>query len=289
MPVLAEIKNSIKNVRGTQKITKAMYLISVSKSKAARVKLEKTRGYFYQIAATLSEIIAETENLDTWFIDKPGDKHDGKKLFVVLSGDKGQAGSYNHNIIDLLDKHVDKKNDILWVAGFTGKNAIIHKGYNVSPDFRYPVSNPDLFRAREIAEKIVEEYLSGGHHYIYLVYTDMITPLRLEPTYVQLLPLKPEDFTNKTPEVNPYDKAVYEPSPRAVFDHLAPRYLKGVIYGAFVDSFTSEQHARMFAMDNATKNADEMINDLTLLFNRTRQAKITQEINEIVAGNPTEQ
>jgi len=296
MPGLNEIKSSIANVKGTQKITRAMYLISASKSKAAREKLEKMRPHFDHIAITLSEIIAETEELNTPYLEKRVQPETGeanrekaeKRLYLVVAGDKGQAGSYNHNVINMVREHVSKEGSTLWVAGYTGRNLIIREGYHVSLDFNYPVMNPTLYNAREIAELVIEAFKTEGYERIYLIYTDMISPLKLEPRIIQLLPLKPEDLTQHITQTEKKEKAEYEPSPEAVFEHLTPHYIKSIIYGAFVDSFTSEQHARMFAMDNATKNANEMITNLSKKYNRLRQAQITQEINEIVAGIPAE-
>lgn len=288
MAGLNEIKMSIANVESTRKITRAMYLISASKSKSAKAKLEKTRSHFYKIAVTLSEIIAETEDLRTPYFSNSDNSLKDKNLYIVLSGDKGQAGAYNQNLVHLLEGIVNKEKDTLWVAGFMGKNLIRTKGFPVSSDFTYPVMNPNLFRAREIAELTAEAYLSGEYHHIYLVYTNMISMMKLEPCMVQLLPLKPEDLTHHSPTVGRYEKAVYEPSPKVVFEHLVPHYLKGILYGALVNSFSSEQNARMFAMDNATKSANDMITNLSKRYNRVRQAQITQEINEIVGGIPAE-
>lgn len=287
MAGLNEIKASIASVDGTKKITRAMYLTSASKTKKARRQLDETRPYFKAIAVTLSEILAETENAHSIYTGNTK-IHSPNSLYLVLSGDKGMAGGYNHSLINFLETDVPKDGTTLWVAGYIGRGLIARAGYNVSGDFSYPVMNPTLFRAREVAERVVEAYNSGAYGHIYMVYTNMVTALKLEPRVVQLLPLKPEDITNQAPPAASYDKAEFEPSPRAVFEHLVPHYLKGVIYGGFVNAFTSEQHARMYAMDNATGNADEMITKLQLRYNRERQAQITQDLNEIVSGIPSD-
>jgi len=287
MPNLNEIKSSINNIKGTQKITKAMYLISASKSKAARLKLEKTRYHFNQLMSTLADILTEIEDYDTAFTSADYAKDAERDLYLVVAGDKGQAGGYNYNVIHFLEKYADKATSDVWVAGSMGRSLIVRRGYNVSPDFKYPVFNPNIFRAREVAELIVEAYYAKTYRKIFIVYTDMISALKLEPAIRQLLPLVPEDFIANKDEQGVYEKAEFEPDARSVFEHLVPHYLKGIIYGAFVDSFTCEQHARMFAMDNATKSANDMIASLSLTYNRVRQAKITQEITEIVGGIPT--
>lgn len=287
MAGLHEIKASISSVESTKKITRAMYLTSASKTRKARQQLDNTRAYFNEVAVTLLEILAETENANSLYIED-GKERSSAGLYVVLSGDKGMAGGYNHNIINLLEANVPKDTSTLWVAGFMGRGLISHAGYSVSNDFNYPVLNPGVYRAREVAERVIEAYKSGEYGYVYIVFTNMVTPLKLEPCIVQLLPLKPEDITNRAPSVKKSEKTEFEPSPKAVFEHLVPHYLKGIIYGAFVNAFTSEQHARMYAMDNATNNADDMITSLFLRYNRERQARITQEINEIVGGIPTD-
>ena len=286
MASLNEIKSSIENVKGTQKITKAMYLISASKSKTARVRLEKTRYHFNQITRIISEILDESEDLETVYTDDGFSKDAERALYIVLAGDKGQAGGYNHNVVSFLEQSVDKDKSDLWVAGSMGRSIITRRSYAVSGDFTYPVMNPNLFRAREIAELVVSEYLTAKYSGVHLVYTHMESALKHVPTAIKLLPLDKEDFALTDGENGAHEKADFEPNPKAVFEHLVPHYLKGIIYAAFVDSFTSEQHARMFAMDNATKSASDMIAALSLNYNRVRQAKITQEINEIVGGIP---
>lgn len=288
MPGLNETKASIASIENTQKITRAMYLVSASKSKKARGIYEHTLPYFHQIAITLSEILAETLPFHTPFLQPSPYPADRGKLFLVLAGDKGLAGGYNHNIIEMLNSVADKKADTLWIAGLTGRSRIMNKGFKVAPDFGYQIMNPTLHRAREVMEKVVETYLTGAYHQVHIVFTEMINPLNLVPVSAQLLPLKPEDFTHRSPEARKYEKAIYEPGRTEVFNHLVPHYVKGIIYSAFVEAYTSEQHARMYAMDNATKSAGDMIGQLSLSYNRARQAQITQEITEIVSGIPND-
>ncbi len=294
MSRLHEIKNRIGSVKSTKKITRAMYLISASKSQKAKAKLEGVKPYFQQIAITMSEILLATGTSiksETRFIGHEKTTEDKGNLYIVLGGDKGMAGGYNHNILNLLNAHVDKATSTVIVAGLMSRNQIIREGFNVEKDLRYPVLNPSVFRAREIAEIVVAKFLSREYREVHIVYTAMITQLKQEPVMVQLLPLSPDDIlktVGTTIETNACNAIKYEPSPGAVFNTLVPHYVKGIIYGAFVEAFTSEQHARMYAMNNATKSADDMISRLSLRYNRARQALITQEINEIVSGIPTE-
>lgn len=294
MSRLHEIQSRIGSITSTKKITRAMYLISASKSQKAKAQLEATKPYFKQVADTLSEILAFTDKIDTPYIGGNIASEGKGNLYVVLSGDKGMAGGYNHNIINLLNEHADKETSTILVAGILGRSQIARAGFNVDRSFGYPVMNPNVYRAREIAELVIEKFLSREYREVYIIYTAMVTPLKQEPVIARLLPLHPEDFREPASEIRaatqyvPYDAIKYEPSARHVFDHLVPHYLKGIIYVSFVEAFTSEQHARMYAMDNATKSADDMIGVLSLSHNRARQAVITQEITEIVSGVPTE-
>ncbi len=297
MSGLIEIKNRMASVESTRKITRAMYLMSASKSKKAKSQMEAMRPYFCQSAEMMTEILVSAEDefkSPFWGKQEEADFEYGSNkekddLYLVLSADKGMAGGYNNNLLHMLKAQVkDKHKNIFWVAGMMGRIQLKKQGYSIQTDFKYPVMNPSLYRAREMAELVVEKYLSGEYRNVYLVYTAMVSPIKQEPVYVQLLPLKPEDFLHPDEELPAYEEIDYEPSPAAVFDTLVPHYLKGVIYCALVEAFTSEQNARMFAMDNATSAANDMIAHLNLSYNRVRQAQITQEINEITGGIPTE-
>lgn len=285
MAGLMEISSRIASVESTRKITRAMYLMSASKSKKAKKQMESMLPYFHHSAEVMTEILAASAGqVDTPFLANPG-ADEGQNLYLVLAADKGMAGGYTGNLLNLLRIHVaDKNRSSLWVAGMMGRILIGKQGYQVQPDFKYPVMNPNLYRARDMAELVVEKFLSGEYRRVYLIYTTMVSPLKQEPMQVQLLPLKPEDFLTDGEPAASHDLVDYEPGPEQVFDVLVPHYLKGIIYCALVEAFTSEQNARMFAMDQATKAANDMIEQLTLKYNRERQAGITQEINEIAGG-----
>jgi F-type H+-transporting ATPase subunit gamma len=181
-----------------------------------------------------------------------------------------------------------------WVAGLLGRGQISRLGYNVKQTFHYPVMNPTVFRAQAITGEIVEAYLAGRFKAVYIVYTEMLSTIKQEPRITELLPLQVEDFTAAERDearataaaLKSGGAVTFEPDPAAVFDHLVPYYIKGMVYSALVDSYASEQCARMYAMDNATKSADKTIQALSVQYNRARQADITQEITEIVSGIP---
>lgn len=290
MANMREIKLRIKSIKETRQITKAMKLISAAKLKKARQQLDQTLPYFTKVKDTIADILMHSGNAENLYFDIRKDKKERKTGFIILTGDKGLAGGYNNNIIKLAEGKMKEAPDpLLFVAGHVGRNYFIRKNHNVYTDFDYPVQNPTVYRAREIGEIILDLFRKGELDEVYILYTLMVSTIKLVPKVMKLLPLDldalKEDigFSGKA-ETRIDDLFNYEPSPRAVFDVLIPKYVKGVIYGALVEAFTSEQSARMTAMDNATSNADDMLVSLNLFYNRARQAAITQEISEIVGG-----
>lgn len=289
MPSIHDIKVRIKSIKDTRQITNAMKLISSAKLKKARGQRDMTLPYFNKVWETIGDILVHMGYEDNVFFDIKHEKQGQKKALLILSGDKGLAGSYNQNILKLAEEKLKKNpQTILYVAGHIGKNYFSKKNYQVKVDFTYPVQNPTVSRAKEIAEIVLEAFRSGEVDEISLIYTQLITPLKMETQFIKLLPLDPETF-NKGFKYNSefngtFEQMIFEPSRRVVLDMLVSKYLKGIIYGAFVEAFTSEQSARIAAMDNATANADELLEKMNLEYNRARQTAITQELSEIVAG-----
>ncbi len=289
MANLHEVKEHIGSVNNTKKITRAMYLISASKSQKAKSQLADTLPYFQHIILTMREILASPDEISTPFI-----RHDNQRketqhlpnLFLVMGADKGMAGGYMHNIIEMLEKHANVEKDEVLVAGYIGRSKIRKLGYKMDESFQYRVMNPDIYRAREMAELVVEKHLSGQYHGIYLIYTEMLSSMRQDPHILPLLPLDLRPLVNETSQKYTGEQIDYIPSAVEVFDLLVPYYLKGILYGALVEAFASELQARMMAMDNANKTADETISRLSIDYNQARQGKITQELTEIVAGIP---
>lgn len=290
MANMREIKLRIKSITETRQITKAMKLISAAKRKKARQQLDQTLPYFNKVRVTMADILSRSGDISNKYFDQRADKQDRTAGILVLTGDKSLAGGYNHNIIKHAEQLYQKKeNTVLFVAGQIGRSHFRKKTTTVDRSFDYPVSDPTVKRAYEMADIMLSRFLSGELDEIYLVYTQMINTFRLEPQTIKLLPLNLDDLKKglgieAKEKVNPGYPIYYEPSPGAVFDTLVPKYLKGILYGTLVEAFTSEQSARMTAMDNATTNADKMISTLNLQYNRARQAAITQEITEIVGG-----
>lgn len=296
MANIREIRERIASIKQILKITNAMYLISSSKLKKARKSLDATMPYFEKLQTTIESILEHTPHTRQFYFDKrqnvPEEKR--KKGYIVITADKGLCGSYNHNILKYTEQELAKTSDIdncyLFVMGHVGRMYFQNRMKNakkayVDGEFLYTTQNPTLYRAREIAELVLAKFEKRELDEVYLIYTDMINSGQYEPKTVQLLPFSRRHF-GKTADgtMKKLPKASFVPSPEEVMAYLIPNYAKGFIYGAMVEAFCCEQQARMTAMDAATNSARDMIKDLSLLYNRARQAAITQEITEVVSG-----
>lgn len=287
-----DISLRIKSVKETRKITRAMYLISASKFQKAKVMLDNVRPYYNKVQLTMKDILLHTGKVTSRYLErKEDDKENKRKSLIVVTGDKGLCGAYNHNVIKKAEELIGKENVNLMVIGEVGRRYFIKKGYNVDIEFLYTAQNPTTAIAGEISDVILNAYNRGLTNEISIVYTEMqglvqkVKVLRLLPLDIDnFMALANEGEEAEKNEVVIDDDMIYEPSASEVFDVLVPEYLKGLIYSILVQAFASEHFARMIAMDGATSNADKMINRLTLEYNKLRQASITQEISEIVAG-----
>lgn len=290
MANIREIKLRIKSVTDTRQITKAMKLISAAKLKKAQQQLEQTTPYFNKIEITIADILSRSGDISSKYFDRRTGKQNTAAGIFVLTGDKSLTGGYNHNIIKYAEELCrQSENPVLFVAGQIGRMYFQKKTAAVDEAFHCQISDPTVDRACEIADIMLDRFLHGELDEIYLAYTQKVNTFKLVPKSVKLLPLDLENLKKQfgiedAEKVNPDNPIYYEPSPGDVLDVLVPRYLRGIVYGALVESFTSEQSARMTAMDSATTNADKMISTLNLQYNRARQAAITQEITEIVGG-----
>ena len=287
MESIKEIRTHIDSVQQTLKITNAMYLISSSKLRKARRQLNDVQPYFEKITRTISDILHRTEGVDHVYFDtRPGRPH--KVGYIVITGDKGLAGAYNHNVLRMVDEQLEKTEDpTLFLIGQAGRNYFSHKGVNIDGEFMYTAQDPTIYRAREIGDTFIELFRKGHLDEVYVVYTEMVTPMQMEPRMVKLLPLDREAFPwtpRRAADGSERHVVTYVPSPEHVLNHIVPSYLKGLLFGTLVESFCSEQNARMNAMDTATDNARSLLKELSLHYNRARQSAITQEITEIVGG-----
>ncbi len=293
MANMREIRERIASIQQILKITNAMYLMSSSKLKKARKSLEATEPYFYKLQETIESVLEHTPHTRQMYFDRRSDipPEKRKKGYIVVTADKGLCGSYNHNILKYTEQELAKSADIsncyLFVIGQVGRQYFTNRNRNsskasVDSEFLYTTQNPTLYRAMEIAQLILDKFENGELDEVYVLYTDMVNSNLQETRTVQLLPFERRHF-GKSPDgtMRKLPKASFLPSPEEVMSHLIPNYAKGIIYGAMVEAFCCEQQSRMTAMDAATTSAKDMIKDLSLLYNRARQAAITQEITEV--------
>lgn len=285
MPSRSELLERIKSVRETQQITKAMYLISTTKVRRARAQLNATLPYYRRIRETITDILQHSPDVTSHFIWRDIGDRPKKIGYIVITGDKGLCGAYNHNVIKEAVRQIDNTIDSsLFVIGEVGRHYFLSHGYTIDIEFLYTAQDPSIYNARDIADMIVKLYNQQLLDEIYIVYTELVSTVRQEVRTLRLLPLETERFKLDEDNDGIREFIKYEPSRHAVFRVLVPEYIKGLIYGALVESFTSEHSARMLAMQTATDNADELLKDLTLTYNTVRQGAITQEVAEIIGG-----
>lgn len=286
MANMREIKTRINSVNDIMKITNAMYLISSSKLKKARKQLEATEPYFMGLQSTMRDILEHTPEFEHIYFDKRPEipESERKISYIVFTSDKGLAGSFNHTMVKMAEEEMNKhKNTSLFVVGQYGRAYFTGKKIMIDGEFLYTAQDPNFYRARSMAESMIELFKHGYTDEVRVIFTGMINPVKYAPQVLKLLPLERETFKH-APDEYKYGEADFTPSPQKVMDYLVPSYIRGLLYGVMVESFSSEQNARMTAMDAATASAKEMIRDLSLIYNRARQAAITQEITEVVSG-----
>jgi F-type H+-transporting ATPase subunit gamma len=283
-----EIQSRMKSIKDTMKITNAMYMVSSSKLQKARRDLKNTEPYFYMIQDSLAKILDAVPEAGNAFFDNRDYKPIKDKTvgYLVITADKGLAGAYNHNVIKLAEKIAENEQaDVLFVVGQLGRHYFNKKDIPVDPDFNYTAQNPSMNRARHIAEKLVSLFLEYKIDEVYVIYTKMVNSMTVEATSQKLLPLKAEKLEKQDNElVEKYENATFMPNPTTVFNKIVPDYVAGFIYGALVESYCSEHNSRMMAMQTATDSATSMLKELSIQYNRARQAAITQEITEVVGG-----
>jgi len=274
-----EIKNRIRSMESTKQITKAMEMVAASKLRRAQAQVLSSRPYFEILYSTINDIIDANRDFSSPYLVKRPVK---RIAYVVIAGDRGLAGGYNSNILKLVMSEIEGKDvQILPI----GKKAVDY--FNAR---KVPVMTANYAEAEEVslgdcftmAKRLSKQFLSGEFDEIHVAYTNFVSVLSQTPATLRLLPLLRET-TGREGSVE--SDMLYEPDSVEVFDAIVPEYLGGILYGALCESRAAEQAARRTAMDSATQNADDMIADLSLKFNRARQAAITQEITEIVAGS----
>lgn len=282
-----KIKNRIDSVKDTQKITNAMYLIASTKMRKAKSELDCTRPYFSALQGEIKRIFRTAGDVESkYFYPVDGSSMlDGTYGVLVITADKGLAGAYNQNAIReaqrLLESHQDTK---LFVVGEYGRHFFAQHHIPIERSFLYTAQNPTMQRAREISSLLLGMFEQGLLDKIFVVYTDLKNGLSAEAVSTRLLPFHRMQFADTSKEKEVTAPFEFFPSIGAVLDNVMQSYISGFIYSALVDSFCSEQNARMTAMNSANQNAQKILDDLTVQYNRVRQAAITQEITEVSSG-----
>ncbi len=273
MASMKAIKNRIKSVENTRQITKAMQLVATSKMRKAKEKIEESRPFFETLSDALEDIASSTVDFSSPFTVKK----EGKACHIVIAGDRGLAGGYNNNLFKSLSYN---DGDIIFPIGkkvvehFSKKDvSFFTTEYQIAADVKISDCN-------SIGQALAEAFEKGEFTSLDIYYTGFVNMLTQLPASKEILPLTSKGDGDKKKALIEYD-----PSPEAVFGQIIPHYIGGIIYGGVCESIASELSARRTAMENATDNAGEIIDSLSLTYNRARQAAITQEITEIVAGS----
>ena len=279
MASMRDIQRRKSSIQSTGQITKAMKLVSTVKLQKAKSRAEHTRPYSDAMYATVSEMLSKSSNIDHPYLRKGSSD---KKAVIVITSNRGLAGGYNTNITKLLTNGSIPKEEIqVYAIGRKGKEILARRGYEIHADYSDVINEPLYQDAKEIGKTVLEAFTNGEIGEIYLAYTSFKNTVSHEPKLIKLLPIEVEERKETTERQVPMN---YEPDEEEVLDVIIPKYVCSLIYGGLIESVASENGARMQAMDSATSNAEEMIADLSLKYNRARQGSITQELTEIIAG-----
>ena len=286
MASMRDIKRRKGSIQSTQQITKAMKLVSTVKLQRAKQNAEKSKSYFQYMFDTVNSILSRIGNLDHKYL-LAGET--GKKAVIVITSNRGLAGGYNSNVTKLITKGELADEDLLiYTIGKKGREAL-QRRYEIKADYSDVIEEPVYADAMAICKEVLDAFAKGEISEIYLAYTGFKNTVVHVPTLLKLLPVEigGGEAMEAQAEGDAGDaKALmnFEPEDEEALNMLIPKYITSLIYGAMIEAVASENGARMQAMDSATSNAEEMIDHLTLLYNRARQGSITQELTEIIAG-----
>lgn len=279
----AEIKHHIKSVTETRHITKAMELISVAKMKKAIKRFENNAVYFEQVRYTLKDILLHTSNVEHKYIKR---REGTRTAYIVISSDRGLAGGYNHNVLNLAWRHMQTREQRhIITIGQTAREFFESKNQSIDLEFTHVAQNPTIHDARSIAGDIINLYDMNLMDEVIVVYTKMVSTVTQIPQILKLLPVELSDLDDVKVENNYSGEIQYDPTPKVVLDVVIPQYVIGSIFAMIVQSVASEHCARMAAMSSANRNADEMLADLNLEYNRARQERVTNELLETVTSS----
>lgn len=286
-----DIKARIAGVRDTRKITNAMYLIASTKMRKAKAALDQTRPYFESLHVEIARVFQTASDAESRFFypaDGP-DRLPGACGFLVITADRGLAGAYNLSVLKEMNRQIGlHPENRLFVVGDYGRQYCRSHGIAIEDGFRFSAQDATLHRAREICALLLDAFDAGKISRLFVIYTDFCNGLQTNVVTERILPFSRSNFLksekSKRRSRRESDEFEFYPSVTQVLDQIVPSYVIGYIYSALVDSFCSEQNARMTAMDAANQNAQDLIDALTLEYNHLRQDAVTQEITEISAG-----
>ncbi len=275
---MQSIKRRIKSVESTKKITKAMQLVATSKLRKTRNQLEELKPYYSMVQETVAEILESNKgHIDNAYLKE--NEH-GKTVYMTITSSLGLCGGYNANVFKTIASEI-QDNDIVYMIGTKGASYLTHRKIEYKHDYLNLNSTLDFKEIVRLVSELTQMYRKQEISKIKIIYTEFVNNLTFTPRVVTLLPVDTSEFDHIT-VTNKY--TVFEPNANEVLNHLIPMYLQSVIYGYLVESVTSENASRRMSMENATDNAEELIEDLLLKYNQARQTAITNEISEIVAG-----
>lgn len=280
MASMRDIKRRKGSIQSTQQITKAMKLVSTVKLQRAKQRAEESKSYFDLMYETVTSVLARTTGLNHPYL-QGGES--GKKAVIAITSNRGLAGGYNSNIVKLVrDGGFSADDTAIYAIGKKGRDALARQGYQIAIDGSDVMEGPTYADAIAISKEVLQAFKDGEVGEIYLAYTRFKNTVVHEPRILKLLPVEVPNVQGETQEA----KAVmnFEPNDEEALNQIVPKYMTSLIYGGLIEAVASENGARMQAMDSATNNAEEMINKLSLQYNRARQGAITQELTEIIAG-----
>ena len=273
-----EIKNRIRSMESTKQITKAMEMVAASKLRRAQAQIANSRPYFEILRGTIDDIVDHNLEFTSPYLKE---RTGNKVMYIVIAGDRGLAGGYNSNILKMVMANIKDKEITVLPIGKKALDFFKSKNVPVLTDSYAEAATVSIGDCFSISKQLSKAFKSGEFDEIHVAYTNFVSVLSQTPDTMKLLPL----VRNEEKKTASRTVTLYEPGSEEVFDAIVPEYLGGVLYGALCESRAAEQAARRTAMDSATSNAEEMIADLSLKFNRARQAAITNEIIDIVAGS----
>jgi len=282
MANLKDIRNQIKSVKSIQKVTKAMKMVAAAKMRRAQDNMEMARPYTNKLHDMLNSLIPEINR--SLIPELESRKEVNNKLFVVITADRGMAGAFNSNVIRIAQKAIDefgKDKSTLICVGKKSLSYFKMRKYNIIQEYIDFWSELGFQHAMQMGEKIISHFINGKADEVHVIYNEFISVGKQKVQLKKFLPLTYE--SQDEPLFSMTDR-IYEPSKESVVKEMVPKYLNTQIWQYLLESFASEQAARMLAMENATSNAEDMIKDLTLQFNKARQSAITTEMLEIVSG-----